>query len=339
MPGITTLASRIGDTSCFPGFSNEVLKQLERRISAMQEKGKHCTIIFDKIKIKKCLEYSKKFDKIEGFEDHREGKRSGKFGTQIMLFMARGIYTNWKLPLGYFVSADSMKGVELASLIKRAIIYAKSAGLQPVAMVCDQGSNNRAALKHLGSLNDRNYFEIHNIENTSIKIWVIYDALHLFKNFRNNWITHWYLFKNKVVNFKDVKDTYEIDTKSSTGRSLMKITEAHINPDSFQKMSCKLATQIFSHSVSTAIKTAKDTGELKSDMAYDTANFVEFMNNLFDTLNSKELYSKNPYSSAISAERPLVKETLEEALNTVTSLKKITKNGLKTHNTVYFRHL
>lgn len=46
---------------------------------------------------------------------------------------------------------------------------------------------------------------------------------------------------------------YEID--SSTTRAMCKITPVHLAPNAFQKMSCKLAIQIFSRSVSAVIKT------------------------------------------------------------------------------------
>jgi len=70
------------------------------------------------------------------------------------------------------------------------------------------------------------------------------------------------------VSFKDLKDTYEIVKKSSTSRSLLHITEAHIHPGPFQKMSCKLEMQLFSHRVAAAMKTCIMTHQLQSRTAY-----------------------------------------------------------------------
>lgn len=61
-------------------------------------------------------------------------------------------------------------------------------------------------------------------------------------------------------------------------RALLKITEVHINPNSFQKMRVKLASQLFSHTMASAIRTCVATNELKSSTASDTADFVDFMN-------------------------------------------------------------
>lgn len=65
-------------------------------------------------------------------------------------------------------------------------------------------------------------------------------------------------------------------------------------------MRVKLATQIFSHSMASAIRTCVSTDELKSKTASDTADFIDFMNKLFDCLNSRNLFSDNPYNCAMT---------------------------------------
>lgn len=55
-------------------------------------------------------------------------------------------------------------------------------------------------------------------------------------------------------------------------------------------MSCKIAIQTFSSSVSAAIKTCVATGQLNSTTALDTANFFQELNDLFDVLNSKNMF-------------------------------------------------
>jgi len=45
----------------------------------------------------------------------------------------------------------------------------------------------------------------------------------------------------------------------------------------------------------------------------NTANFLKHMNDLFDCLNSKSLYSSNPNMCALSEERPSQLQFLNEA--------------------------
>lgn len=61
-------------------------------------------------------------------------------------------------------------------------------------------------------------------------MYTIFDVPHLFKNLRNHFRKNNFLFNRDKVSFKDIKDTYDIDKNSSTSRSLLKITDAHINP-------------------------------------------------------------------------------------------------------------
>lgn len=317
LPAVSTIRNWLSELDCLPGFNLPVIQEIERKVQSMSDSEKVCSLLFDEIKIKKCIEYSTKYDKIEGFHDHGDSRKN-QFGTQILLFLIRGVHSNWKLPFAYFVSGNTIKNIDLKKLILEGIQYLLNAGLNVVSVICDQGKNNQSALKMLGVTKENPFFFVN-----SSKVYSIYDAPHLIKNFRNNFLNNNYLFNNKIVSFSDVVKTYQIDLTSSTGRSLMKITEAHINPDNFQKMSCSLATQIFSLSMASAVRTAFQTGELLSKTALDTADFLEFVNNLFDILNSKELYSKNPYACALSPERPLVRETMENAISKLLVFEKI----------------
>jgi hypothetical protein len=207
----------------------------------MSEDEKFCTLVFDEMKIKSYLEYNKSLDRVEGFEDLGFLGRKKCLGQQAMVFCARGLYSSWKMPLGYFIIHSSMKFTDLKVILIRCIENLFDVGLKVCAIVSDQGTNNQATYKALGMTSDRPYFYVHEEQ-----IFSIYDVPHIFKNLRNNWLTNDILFKNNKVSFSDVRAVYNID-KQSTSRCLLKLTDAHINPNAFQKMKCKLALQIFSH--------------------------------------------------------------------------------------------
>jgi len=94
------------------------------------------------------------------------------------------------------------------------------------------------------------------------EIFLIYDVPHLLKSVRNNLLNGDIKLKNKIITLRDIKDTFNIDIISNKARSMPKITSTHLQPNAWQKMSVKLATQIFSKSVSAAIHTCIQTGEL-----------------------------------------------------------------------------
>lgn len=91
---------------------------------------------------------------------------------------------------------------------------------------------------------------------------------------------------------------------------------------------CRLALQVLSHTISTWIKMAMGMGQLKYRTAEHTAEFIKFMNTLFDCINSYTFYTIIPYDCAISNTDPIVLETLAKSLNRIDNLRKITNCGL-----------
>lgn len=71
----------------------------------------------------------------------------------------------------------------------------------------------------------------------------------------------------RINEFNDIRKTYVIDKSSGTRRSSLKNTDSHLNPGLFEKMTCKLALQVFSHTVAATMKTSITTGQLSSKTA------------------------------------------------------------------------
>jgi hypothetical protein len=87
-----------------------------------------------------------------------------------------------------------------------------------------------------------------------MQIFGIFDYCHLFKNIRNVVLRGEISFNGVNVSVDPIKRIFEMDKKYST-KMMPKITEAHIAPNSFQKMTVSRATQLLSHTVSAAVKT------------------------------------------------------------------------------------
>ena len=68
-----------------------------------------------------------------------------------------------------------------------------------------------------------------------------------------------------------------------------KLSEKHINLNSFARMKVNLAVQALSQSVASGIRCVVHlTGKLHQDSLH--TDFCEFFNNIFDIFNSKGLY-------------------------------------------------
>lgn len=68
-------------------------------------------------------------------------------------------------------------------------------------------------------------------------------------------------------------------------------------------MTVRYATQISSRRYFAAMQTAIGSGELKSTTASVTAEFLFKLDNLFDCMNSRNLYDANSYRCALSEKK------------------------------------
>ncbi|KAF0704195.1 THAP-type domain-containing protein, partial [Aphis craccivora] len=288
------------------GFSPRYMEQIKLKVSCMSFQEKKVTILLDEISIKKAIEYNKALDIIEGYEDLGTLGRTNKIGSYALVIMIRCLYVNCKFPFCYFFTGNRIKGDNLTNILKECVIKLLELGLVPSAVVCDQGSQNRRMFSLLGAT-----YNNPSVDINGQKLFLIYDMPHLIKSLRNNLLDGNIKIENKLISFKDIKKSYEIDLKSNTARAMCKITPAHIAPNAFKKMSCKLAIQIFSRSVAAAIKTCVSTGELKTKTALDTANFIENVNDMFDSANSKHLYDANPNRRPLSKRNSQVLQNLK----------------------------
>lgn len=167
-----------------------------------------CAVLFDEIALKPKLDYNQSFDYIEGYEDLGFLGRKNEIANTALVFYVRGILHNWKIPLCYFTSKGPVKGDILAKLIEEVIQGLKKLQLIPIALISDQGTNNRNAFKVLGATKLNPVITIH-----ELKIFTIFDVPHLLKSLRNNFINPKLKLKidGHSISCLDVVKTFEID--------------------------------------------------------------------------------------------------------------------------------
>lgn len=109
------------------------------------------------------------------------------------------------------------------------------------------------------------------------------------------------LYNNDIVNYEFFRLVYKLDTSAeNTGlRTCAKVTAAHIDPTSFQRMNARLAFQLFSNSMANAIKFYRDTNCEGFVGSEKTESFIRDMNDLVDALNSS-IPTKGLYSGSAS---------------------------------------
>lgn len=332
LPSVSMVKKWFQSIHFLPGLNDVFLEHLGMKCSTMTGMERACSIVFDEMSIKKCMEYNKSLDYIEGFQDiGGEEERKKTLGTHALVIMIRGLYSKWKLPLAYFITGKGMEPEDMKRIMEESVKKVVSIGFDPKVMVCDQGPENRGFYSHLG-VSSENYA----IEIGGKKIFCMYDVPHLFKSLRNNLLTGIYMYDGKIISLTDVRETYNIDARSKTARAMPKITPCHLKPNKFKRMSCRLALQVFSRSVAAAIRAAHKTKELKSFSAENTANFIELLNDLFDSLNSSYLYDPNPNKRPLADDTAWHFERFKEVIGIFKKIEKVTYDK-KTKKNKYSR--
>ena len=198
--------------------------------------------------------------------------------------MVRGLASKWKQPVGYFLSSGPIKARILQSLTQQYIAKVDQTGLNVVALVCDQGSNNQSFIQNLEKVTIQKPY----IKHGNKQLFVFYDPPHLLENVRNN------LKKADLKVGDNIISWQHIDK----GQMIQLVPKLQFNYHHFSNAG-NLAAQILSHSVAAGISFLVKVKELQDD-ALSTEKSVEHFDALFNTFNSKILKSSQRHGNAFN---------------------------------------
>ena len=150
------------NTNITTGFNDTVSDALRVKVQTMDTKDRCVSLIFDKMALKSALVYNHGLDRIEGFKDIGEPGTSQFVADHALIFMVRGLYTKWKQPLGYFLTAGTVKPETLQTLTQSCLEKLEKIGLQTKALICDQGPNNRHFLQKLENVSTERPYTVTN---------------------------------------------------------------------------------------------------------------------------------------------------------------------------------
>lgn len=310
LPCVSLIRRWVNELDLKPGKSDNLLELLKSKSQSMSIKERECVLIWDEMSIKSWLEYNSKKDIIEGYTDLGEHGRSSTIGNHVLVFMIRGRQSNWRQPISYYVSHNSVSGNDLHKIILDMLDYVEQSGFLVKTMVCDLGSPNQSAIKKLNISVETPFIERYNR-----KIFFNYDPPHLMKCLRNTFKNRELKIDNKNVAWGAIVELYDKE-KDKPCKSAPKLSYRHINPNCFDLMNVSLATQIFSHTVSAALLAGRlaNCDPLTHPDSIATANFLQKINDLFDCLNSRTSHDRNPFRRPLSENNIKVIEYLQDCL-------------------------
>ena len=184
----------------------------------MHPTDRNVALVFDEMSIKQSLVYNEGTDSVEGFADF------GNLGqTRLHCKSYHSIYGKGKQPVGYFLSSGPIKAKILQLLTQQCIDKVNQTGLNVVALVCDQDSNNQSFIQNLEKVTIQKPF----IEHGNKQLFVFYDPPHLLKNVRNNLKKADLNVGDNMVGWQHIVNFYNID-KGQMIQLAPKLTDKHI---------------------------------------------------------------------------------------------------------------
>jgi len=146
--------------------------------------------------------------------------------------------------------------------------------------VCDQETNHIIYLAGLGATAAQPKFTTGNGND----VYVMYDPPHLIKNVRNNLLRYDIIIGNDLISFDYISTLFDLE-QASVLRFVPKLMKTHIERNAFKRTNVKIATQVLSHSVASAIRVYIALDKLTT-AANATADFVERSRELIVCLTS-----------------------------------------------------
>ena len=254
----------------------------------------------DKMKIQSNLVFDKYSGELIGFVDlgdpmtnYASLGEEDVMATHALAFFVRGMCSDLKHVIAYYFT-ENVTSYQIMSMFWKAVgVLELSLNLWVIAAVNDGAPPNRKFFElHsqcMGDVDGDVIYKVHNVFATTRLIYFFADACHLMKTARNclynsglgscgrlMWNNGRYLM------FKHIADLFYSDQEFAL-HTLPKLTLDHIVLTSYSKMKVKLATQVLSQSVATALV------EKGNDDVLGTAEFCKMMNNFFDCANVKSL--------------------------------------------------
>lgn len=267
--------------------------------------------------------------------------------SEAYVLLVNGINYHFKLPLGYFL-VHGLTAEQKVNLINLCLIKCHDAVIKVASLTFDGHSTNLTVMKLLGCKIDTKHklkttFD-HPVDKYDVAVFL--DPVHMFKLVRNHWESKKVILdsNNNKIDWNLLCELNKLQEDEGL-HFANKITRRHIM---FRNniMKVKLASQVLSTSVATALKFCRENAKLITfKNSEPTEHFVRNMNNLFDVFNSRNMKQFDYKQPLYSRNKDFIFSVLNSMKTYIRELKikqateqKIDKEGKKSaSNTTKFQ--
>jgi hypothetical protein len=324
LPSKQTLKKHISVDFKQTGLTDSMLEYLK---SASFDRN--FSLLLDEVHLCPELTFDSATGSIEGKADLCDIEAKNAPAKAVLTLMLRSSLSSFKIPIGFYLTHSSVNGNDLRSIIENAIIRLYEVNINVDVIISDQGPSNQLLAKNLKITEDNPSFvlKVKSEPDVYKRIYYVFDTPHIFKTLRNNFINYDLEFQANdglkyIAKWKYIKEAFYIDTQNEISM-FPKIKAKHFHPTNYQKMNVALALQVFSNSVSSAMKFLIDNKKLEAE-AKGTQILVKLLNDLFDILNNNDTYEDSVLKEGNKAYQSLIRY-----LELLESFKFVDKNGKK----------
>lgn len=267
--------------------SSNLLSYVNSKFNVLAQEDKTIVLMMDEIHLKPYMDF--KSGNIVG-----QAFNSEECATSAHVFMISSIRSSYK-DVVHILPVKKIDSLTLFNFVKVIIIGLEKIGFEVLAIVSDNNAINKKTMSFFSQppeiLN-----EYKHPCDPSRPLFFVIDPVHLLKNIRNNWINkkphckmvypHFENHNNllRVASFDALKELHRLEEGS-----LLKygygLTLKALFPSSLERQNVKLALQIFSGRIVTALN---EIGPLKNlENWQDTACYIDIICKWWDVVNVK----------------------------------------------------
>ncbi|XP_075980080.1 uncharacterized protein LOC142979175 [Anticarsia gemmatalis] len=301
LPSISTLYRFC--ISLSSDLNEQVLKALELKVDAMNDKEKQSVLCVGSIDVTPSLHYDAKKDYVSGLHEV-DGVQTLQPATKVLVVAVRGLFHKWKQPIAIVQLAKMEKYLNVKNLIDKILDRMFLYGLRVRVLISDL-QTDLVTEANLRGCNAKSPYFYHN----DTKIYYIYDPKYLLKDLRDTLVGHdlTQLGGSLLAKWSHIEDCYKHDVDKKY-RLAPKLTLEHVAPNKHDKDGIRITAETLSIAVATAIATYVDTKALPM-AAMVTAHWLMMVNKMMSMIDVSATNSTD--SNAEVLHRPFSGDTTQ----------------------------
>lgn len=291
-------------TTSEPGFCRENLYSLAKLAKEHSANGSQlmCSLILDEMAIRKHLQWSDSRKKFLGHISYgfRPDIAAVPVATNVIAFMVNGVNVEFNFPIAYYF-ITTLTADEKIALLKDIVTEIRNCGVRVLNITFDGLNSNSTMCETLGATFEPNDWKpCFKFPGDDNNIYIIYDPSHMLKLMRNYLGNRKYLFDGdgSKIEWKYFESLEDFRLKKELTH-VHKLTKKHIQFGG-NKMNVRLASETMSNSVANSMKFLMDEGHKEFFNCTATVKFVRFINDIFDTMNTRRDTEKSGFKQALS---------------------------------------